>query len=49
MHPSVAERRSDRFERVVDAAARLFARWGFDKTSVDEIAREAGISKGAVS
>lgn len=32
----------------MDAAGRLFARWGFDKTSVDDIAREAGISKGAV-
>jgi TetR/AcrR family acrAB operon transcriptional repressor len=32
----------------LDAAARLFARYGFDKTSVDDIAREAGVSKGAV-
>lgn len=39
---------SERRERLLDAAARLFARWGFAKTSVDEIAREAGISKGAV-
>jgi len=34
--------------RLLDAAARLFARFGFDKTSIDEIAREAGVSKGAV-
>jgi AcrR family transcriptional regulator len=27
---------------------RLFARFGFDKTSIDDIAREAGVSKGAV-
>jgi len=39
---------SDRFDRLLEAAAGLFARWGFDKTSVDDIAREAGISKGAV-
>jgi AcrR family transcriptional regulator len=37
-----------RRDRVLAAAAVLFARWGFDKTSVDDIAREAGISKGAV-
>jgi AcrR family transcriptional regulator len=41
-------RQSARRERLLDAAARLFARWGFAKTSVAEIAREAGISKGAV-
>ena len=34
--------------RLLDAAARLFARFGFDKTSVDEIATAAGVSKGAV-
>jgi AcrR family transcriptional regulator len=34
--------------RLLDAAARLFARFGFDKTSVDDIARAAGVSKGAV-
>ena len=37
-----------RRENLLEAGARLFARWGFDKTSVDDIAREAGISKGAV-
>jgi AcrR family transcriptional regulator len=39
---------SRREARLLDAAARLFARFGFDKTSIDEIAREAGVSKGAV-
>jgi AcrR family transcriptional regulator len=39
---------SDRRERLLKSAASLFSRWGFDKTSVDDIAREAGISKGAV-
>ncbi len=34
--------------RLLDAAARLFARFGFDKTSIDEIASAAGVSKGAV-
>ena len=40
--------RSRREARLLDAAARLFARFGFDKTSIDEIARDAGVSKGAV-
>jgi Transcriptional regulator len=39
---------TDRRARVLAAASALFARWGYDKTSVEDIAREAGISKGAV-
>jgi AcrR family transcriptional regulator len=38
----------DRRERLLKSAASLFSRWGFDKTSMDDIARETGISKGAV-
>ncbi|MBF2054993.1 MAG: TetR/AcrR family transcriptional regulator [Candidatus Sericytochromatia bacterium] len=34
--------------RILDAAATLFVHYGFDKTSVADIAREAGISKGAI-
>lgn len=45
---SPSPRRGDRRTRLLEAAARLFARWGFDKTSVGEIAREAGVSKGGV-
>lgn len=37
-----------RRDRVLGAASDLFARWGFDKTSMDDIAQGAGISKGAV-
>lgn len=40
--------RSTRFDRLLISAASLFARWGFDKTSMDDIAREAGVSKGGV-
>jgi AcrR family transcriptional regulator len=40
--------RLDRRERLLESASSLFSRWGFDKTNVDDIAREAGISKGAV-
>ena len=39
---------SDRRGRLLECASSRFSRWGFDKTSVDDIAREAGISKGAV-
>lgn len=38
----------EREARILDAAARLIERYGYDKTSVEDIAREAGISKGAI-
>lgn len=38
----------DREDRILDAAAQLIAHFGYDKTTVSDIAREAGISKGAV-
>ncbi|MBK6765659.1 MAG: TetR/AcrR family transcriptional regulator [bacterium] len=37
-----------RREQILDAAAELFASKGFEKTSVDEIAKAAGLSKGAI-
>lgn len=37
-----------KWEAVVAEAARAFARFGFRKTSIDEIARAAGIAKGTV-
>ena len=37
-----------RRQRVLEAAARLIERYGFDKTSMAEIAQEAGVSKGAL-
>jgi TetR/AcrR family acrAB operon transcriptional repressor len=37
-----------RAERILDAAARLIAHYGYDKTTVSDIAHEAGVSKGAV-
>lgn len=40
--------KDQRHEQILDAAGKLFASKGFDKTSVDEIAKEAGLSKGAV-
>src|ERR1700687_1592010 len=32
-------------ERVVDAALRCLARWGMAKTTLDDVAREAGIGR----
>lgn len=43
------ERRlADRGDRILDALAALIARWGYGKTTVDDIAREAGVAKGTV-
>ena len=45
---SSAERFVTREDGLLDAATRLISRVGFDKTTVAEIAAEAGVSKGAV-
>lgn len=37
-----------RIERILDAAARLISHYGYDKTTVSDIAAEAGVSKGAI-
>ena len=39
---------NDRPTRILEAASRLIAHYGFDKTTMDDIAREAGVSKGAL-
>jgi AcrR family transcriptional regulator len=43
-----AERREATREAIVAAAARLFGGVGFAATTIDEIARSAGVAKGAV-
>ena len=35
-------------EKIMDAAANVFARLGFQKARVDDIAKEAGVSKGGI-
>lgn len=41
--------RSDgRLERVLDAAADLLVRWGYQRVTIDDVARHAGIGKGTV-
>src|SRR5437773_350021 len=37
-----------KWEAILVEAARAFARYGFKKTSVDEVARAAGVAKGTV-
>jgi AcrR family transcriptional regulator len=42
------ERKSQTRERLIDAAAEVFARRGFEAASLDEVAAAAGYTKGAV-
>lgn len=42
------EMRAERRQQILDAAIPLFARQGFDPTSVSQIAREAGLSHGTI-
>jgi AcrR family transcriptional regulator len=52
--PGVSERseqndsRQQREERILDAAAALLTRWGYRKTTIDDVAREAGVGKGTI-
>lgn len=41
-------RRIERANRILDAAATLILRWGYNKTTIDDIAREAGVAKGTI-
>ena len=38
----------ERADRILDAASKLIVHYGYDKTTVSDIAREAGVSKGAI-
>src|SRR5260370_31744512 len=35
-------------ELILEAAATLLVRWGFRKTTIDDVAREAGVAKGTI-
>lgn len=41
-------KRQERAERILDAAAELVQRWGYKKTTIDDIARHAGVAKGTI-
>jgi len=45
--PETAERKL-REERILDAATTLLVRWGYRKTTIDDVAREAGVGKGTI-
>ena len=40
-----ADEAGSRIEQIADAALRLFARYGYKRSSMDDIAREAGLAK----
>ncbi len=41
-------KREARAHRILDAASALILRWGYQKTTVDDIARQAGVAKGTI-
>lgn len=43
-----SDERKLREERILEAAATLLVRWGFRKTTIDDVAREAGVAKGTI-
>ncbi|HET6486464.1 MAG TPA: helix-turn-helix domain-containing protein [Spirochaetia bacterium] len=45
---SPAGGRELREDRILEAAVSVLARWGFRKTTVDDVAREAGVGKGTI-
>jgi AcrR family transcriptional regulator len=45
---SASAERTLREERLLDAATRLLVRWGYRKTTIDDVAREAGVGKGTI-
>ncbi|HNP73804.1 MAG TPA: helix-turn-helix domain-containing protein [Kouleothrix sp.] len=48
MPQPAAARRHERAQRILDAAAALILRWGYNKTTIDDIARQAGVAKGTI-
>ena len=43
-----SDERKLREERILDAATTLLVRWGYRKTTLDDVAREAGVGKGTI-
>ncbi|MEU8251187.1 helix-turn-helix domain-containing protein [Nonomuraea sp. NPDC048916] len=46
--PQDPARQLERAHRILDAAAELIERWGYDKTTIDDVARRAGVAKGTI-
>lgn len=45
---SEGSKRAARAHRILDAATALILRWGYSKTTIDDIARQAGVAKGTI-
>src|SRR3989442_14505392 len=43
-----SDERKLREERILDAGTTLLVRWGYRKTTIDDVAREAGVGKGTI-
>src|SRR6516162_1170309 len=43
-----SDERKLREERILDAATTLLVRWGYRKTTIDDVASEAGVGKGTI-
>jgi AcrR family transcriptional regulator len=41
-------RRAARANRILDAASELILRWGYHKTTLDDVSRQAGVAKGTI-
>jgi AcrR family transcriptional regulator len=42
------DKRLERAHHILDAASTLILRWGYNKTTIDDIARQAGVAKGTI-
>jgi len=45
---SKQQERTERVEQILDVAAALIVRWGYSKTTLDDIARQVGVAKGTI-
>jgi AcrR family transcriptional regulator len=43
-----SDERQQREERILETASTLLVRWGYRKTTIDDVAREAGVGKGTI-
>lgn len=41
-------KKEERAHRILDAAAALILRWGYDKTTIEDIAKQASVAKGTI-
>jgi AcrR family transcriptional regulator len=46
--PQEVSRREARASRILDAAATLILRWGYHKTTLDDVSRQAGVAKATI-